>query len=294
MPFASKKAEEQERVDAYIDELRGALTQLGVRTHVDERTHLRPGAKYFEWERKGVPLRVDVGPRDLASGETKMARRVDGEKLKLELNVADVSVAAQAIAAELTAIQERLLATARARVAARTFELDSYGEMASRLAGTPMLRGALAGRGREKGGPGPYVGGLQGAMLTPSTALPPLAVQATRTMGRRLASSSYLGRTARRTRPKSRRRPRPPSAASPLNTRERRPGGSASSRVSRPPTWLSSHEHIDMRPPRPGQSPSPKARLAGGTGRRPSTCGTPCRCMVDYESSHATALLSEA
>jgi prolyl-tRNA synthetase len=59
---------------ALAAELRGA----GLRVKVDDREHLRPGAKYFEWELKGVPVRVELGERELASGQVAVARR-DGE-----------------------------------------------------------------------------------------------------------------------------------------------------------------------------------------------------------------------
>jgi len=131
VPFAAKEPADAAAVDAAVSELRGALEAEGVRVHVDARDHLRAGAKYFEWERKGVPLRVDIGPRDLTSGETKMSRRTDSAKLPLPL--ADMRAAAATINAELEAMQAALLDTARARIAAATFELSSYGEMAARL-----------------------------------------------------------------------------------------------------------------------------------------------------------------
>lgn len=40
-----------------------------------------PGAKYFEWERKGVPLRLEIGPRDVKSNSVMMAKRLTGEKV---------------------------------------------------------------------------------------------------------------------------------------------------------------------------------------------------------------------
>ena len=51
------------------------LAAAGVRARVDDRDKMRPGAKYFEWERKGVPLRIEIGPRDLAAGAAVAKRR---------------------------------------------------------------------------------------------------------------------------------------------------------------------------------------------------------------------------
>jgi prolyl-tRNA synthetase len=51
-----------------------------IRTKVDQRVNLRPGEKYYDWERKGVPLRIEIGPKDLALGQCVLARRDTGEK----------------------------------------------------------------------------------------------------------------------------------------------------------------------------------------------------------------------
>ncbi|HKJ02219.1 MAG TPA: proline--tRNA ligase, partial [Longimicrobiales bacterium] len=55
----------QAAVSAKADEVVARLKGLGVRVKLDARDHLSPGAKYYEWERKGVPFRVEIGPKDL-------------------------------------------------------------------------------------------------------------------------------------------------------------------------------------------------------------------------------------
>src|SRR5207247_8957500 len=78
---------EEERADvlqaavAVADELRAA----GVRVRVDDRPEYRPGFKFNEWELKGVPLRVEIGGRDLAAAAVTVARRDSGEKQQLPL-----------------------------------------------------------------------------------------------------------------------------------------------------------------------------------------------------------------
>lgn len=66
-------------------EVEARLKADGVRVKVDDRDWLNPGAKYYEWERKGVPFRLEVGPKDLEKGSLALARRVipEGEKRKL-------------------------------------------------------------------------------------------------------------------------------------------------------------------------------------------------------------------
>lgn len=67
--------EERSVVLAKTSEVRGALTDAGVRVKVDDRDHLSPGAKFYEWERKGVPYRVEIGPKDLEKGQLCLVRR---------------------------------------------------------------------------------------------------------------------------------------------------------------------------------------------------------------------------
>ena len=59
--------------------LRSALADRGVRARVDARDHLSPGNKYYEWERKGVPLRMEVGPKDMEKEQVVLAKRVRTE-----------------------------------------------------------------------------------------------------------------------------------------------------------------------------------------------------------------------
>src|SRR5256885_14524839 len=85
---------EDERVDvlqaaaAVADELRAA----GVRVRVDDRPEFRPGFKFNEWELKGVPLRIEIGGRDLTAGAVTVARRDTGEKQQIPLPRAAVAI----------------------------------------------------------------------------------------------------------------------------------------------------------------------------------------------------------
>jgi prolyl-tRNA synthetase len=64
------------------------LQAAGLRAKVDDRAHVRPGAKFFEWEQKGVPLRLELGARDLGREDGPVAivtRRFDGKKIELSV-----------------------------------------------------------------------------------------------------------------------------------------------------------------------------------------------------------------
>ncbi len=55
------------------------LRAKGIRTHIDDRSQLTPGFKYNEWEMRGVPIRLELGPRDLAAGTAMLVRRLGDE-----------------------------------------------------------------------------------------------------------------------------------------------------------------------------------------------------------------------
>jgi prolyl-tRNA synthetase len=53
------------------------LKQDQVRVHIDTRDTMKPGAKYYEWERKGVPMRVEIGPKDVANQKLVVVMRLE-------------------------------------------------------------------------------------------------------------------------------------------------------------------------------------------------------------------------
>lgn len=94
--------------------LRTALTDQGIRAKVDGRDFLSPGNKYYEWERKGVPLRMEIGPKDMEKDQVVLAKRVRAEDEPRKEFLPE-SEAMATIADRLDAFQEQLLQAARAR-----------------------------------------------------------------------------------------------------------------------------------------------------------------------------------
>ena len=94
-----------------------------IRVHVDDRVGVKPGAKYYHWELRGIPLRMEIGPRDLASNTGMLARRDTREKRPISFDTLRTE-----LPAVLDTIQADMLAAARARVEANTIrERISYG-----------------------------------------------------------------------------------------------------------------------------------------------------------------------
>lgn len=70
-----KTEEENDMIVAKMKEIQDSLNKLGISSKIDNRDNLRSGFKFAEWELKGVPVRIAIGPRDLANGTVELARR---------------------------------------------------------------------------------------------------------------------------------------------------------------------------------------------------------------------------
>lgn len=71
-----KNEDQRATVLEKAEQVAAALGEKDVRAHVDDRDAVKPGAKFYEWERKGVPFRIEIGPRDIAKGQLVLVRRV--------------------------------------------------------------------------------------------------------------------------------------------------------------------------------------------------------------------------
>ena len=116
-----------------LDDLVAGLKKEGLRVKVDDREYIRNGAKYFEWERKGVPLRIELGPRDVAKGECVFKYRAGaGSEEKTSIPLGDAVVAATS---GLDSMQQNLLEVAKNRLDSRVNTDATYDEMKNALEG---------------------------------------------------------------------------------------------------------------------------------------------------------------
>ena len=113
------------------------LRDDGLSVKVDDRDNLRPGEKYYEWERKGVPVRVELGPRDIASQSVMIKRRIapldaNGKPAKEKLAMAGLGVALGKL---LDEFQKFLFERALAYREANTVSVDTWEEFQKVFAG---------------------------------------------------------------------------------------------------------------------------------------------------------------
>ena len=99
---------------------------------VDEDFHNSPGFRFNEWELKGVPVRVEIGPKDVAQNACVLARRDIPGKEGKQMGV-PLSTAAETIVALLKTIQANLFAKAKAFRDANTHEVNSWDEFTKTL-----------------------------------------------------------------------------------------------------------------------------------------------------------------
>jgi prolyl-tRNA synthetase len=118
------RGEAADAVAAAVRDLASRFKAAGIRAHVDDRPQVSPGYKFNEWELRGAPIRLEIGPRDLANGTALLAKRL-GDEGKTAISLAD---APETVNRELAAFQAFLLRRATEFRDSRTVTADSWPE----------------------------------------------------------------------------------------------------------------------------------------------------------------------
>lgn len=122
IPIARKDDERASVLDA-VNRIRKELSDHSIGSRVDDRDNVTPGFKFAEAELFGYPVRVELGPRDLAAGNCVVTLRHNREKITVPL-----SGAASEIPKLLDRVQHELFEQSRARMIANTRKIDSYSD----------------------------------------------------------------------------------------------------------------------------------------------------------------------
>ena len=133
------RGDQAAEVTAAATALAARLTGAGIRAHVDDRPQVSPGFKFNDWELRGAPIRLELGPRDLAAGTAVMALRLDrNEHGRDERGSGKESIALEGaparLADELTAFQDFLLERATAFRDSRTVTTDEWDDFTEAVA----------------------------------------------------------------------------------------------------------------------------------------------------------------
>lgn len=126
-----RKDEDKSTVMAAVARMQAELIDAGVRVKIDDREQLTPGYKFNDWELRGVPLRLEIGPRDVAENVAILARRdMPGKEGKQSVSQAGI---AQTVQELLTTMQADMLARATQFRDENTFDVITYDEFKAKV-----------------------------------------------------------------------------------------------------------------------------------------------------------------
>lgn len=128
VPIWKTDSEKQQVLDSGF-QMRDDLEAQGIRVSVDDRDGMKPGAKYYEWEARGVPVRLEIGPRDLEKQQAMLARRVGGKA------PVPIEGLVTAVKSALGEIQEALLEAAKERRERNSFRGATKQQLIDVMAG---------------------------------------------------------------------------------------------------------------------------------------------------------------
>ena len=143
-----KADDERAEVIAAARRLHAELSAAGVRTHTDLREGQSPGFKFNDWEMRGVPVRLEIGPRDLEKGTVALARRdLPGKEGKQF--VAQAGIVEQ-VRRLLDEVQANLLRQATEFRDANTHDVSTYDDLRQVIEAGGWARGWWAGSGDDE------------------------------------------------------------------------------------------------------------------------------------------------
>ena len=116
------------KVSEKANELEQILLTKNIRVHIDKRDELTPGFKFHDWELKGIPLRIEVGPKDIANNKVVIVKRQSQEKFDLSNEKIEDEI--QKI---LDQIQNEMFSSAKNFLDAKTNKATNYEEFKSEL-----------------------------------------------------------------------------------------------------------------------------------------------------------------
>ena len=121
--------------------IQDVLTDVEIRTQLDDRDHVTPGFKFHDWELKGIPIRIEIGPKDVAKNQVVMARRYNQTKDSISIDKLS-----GAIAAELENIQQQMFDAAKKILDERISVVSQYEQFKAELENGKMLSCSWCGK----------------------------------------------------------------------------------------------------------------------------------------------------
>ena len=132
IPIYSK--ENREKIILEANKIKDSLSSNNVRVELDDRDNHNAGEKYYAWELKGIPIRIEIGPKDIAKNQVVMARRYNQTKDDISLDKVS-----ETINLELENIQQQMFINAKKILDERVVRVSEYQQFKEELKNGKMI-----------------------------------------------------------------------------------------------------------------------------------------------------------
>ena len=126
--------DDKENVLQKACQIKDSLSNNDIRVHLDDREQLTPGFKFNDWEMKGIPIRIEIGPKDIAKNQIMLARRHNQTKISL-----DIDGLAEKTLSELKNIQMEMFDAAKKILEERVVRVSEYEQFKKELENGKMI-----------------------------------------------------------------------------------------------------------------------------------------------------------
>ena len=126
--------EDKENVLQKACQIKDSLSNNDIRVHLDDREQLTPGFKFNDWEMKGIPIRIEIGPKDIAKNQIVLARRHNQTKISL-----DIDGLTEKTLSELKNIQKEMFDAAKKILDERVVRVSEYQQFKEELENGKMI-----------------------------------------------------------------------------------------------------------------------------------------------------------
>jgi len=126
--------EDKENVLQKACKIKDSLSNNDIRVHLDDREQLTPGFKFNDWEMRGIPIRIEIGPKDIAKNQIVLARRHNQTKISL-----DIDGFTEKTISELKNIQKEMFDAAKKILDERVVRVSEYQQFKKELENGKML-----------------------------------------------------------------------------------------------------------------------------------------------------------
>jgi len=126
--------EDKENVLQKACQIKDSLSNNDIRVHLDDREQLTPGFKFNDWEMKGIPIRIEIGPKDIAKNQIVLARRHNQTKISL-----DIDGLTEKTLSELKNIQKEMFDAAKKILDERVVRVSEYQQFKKELENGKMI-----------------------------------------------------------------------------------------------------------------------------------------------------------